>query len=171
MITNLSFLAKLVYKETRAASGVNPARTESFSVQAGGTLDVATYDFVHAGRSTLASSGSATIDLFTALTSYTGNTKTGATLLLGLLFKTSGTAATASCRIEPGASNPCPLPFTASASDTPYYTLNAGDSWFADFSGNDKTISTSAKNVTITNPGTTNCVVDYYFVLGGGANT
>jgi hypothetical protein len=174
MNTKNAFLAKLTWTDERAATGIYPEISVNTTVQAGGTVDVDTYNAVHAARVTIANTGAGitTVDLWAAYTTFAQNTKTNPTLLYGLLVKTSGVPATASCLIVQGATNPANLPLGVDAgTDLGTYTLKAGDWWAASFAGDDKVISNTAKNVDLSNPGSTAVVIDIYFIVGGGTDT
>ncbi len=177
MLSKLAFLAKLTFNDERAATGLYPEIKANAVAQGGGSLDEEVYDFVHAGTVTIANTGAGitTVDLWAAYVSFAQNTKTNPTLLVGVLFKTSGVPATASCVVSPGATSPARLPIsgTPSGSDTVIakYTMNAGDWWAAGFIGDDKAVDNTHKNVDLSNPGSTAVVIDYYFVLGGGSNS
>lgn len=166
-LSKLTFLAKTDFTETRAASGLNPARTDPLNHQAGGTMDKDTYNGVKRAQITIDGGANTTLDLYAAFTSYSGNTKTGATKLAGILFETSGVEATAQLKIEPGASNPAPFGLNGT---TPDLTYSAGD-WIAIGKASHFTLSNTAKNIKLSNPGSTTITVKYEFILGGGTDT
>lgn len=168
-VTALRQAIRVDWTESLAANGPFAEKVDTYGLTSpqNGTIAVASYDAVRAGRVVIAAAGDTTIDLWAAWTSRTGNTKTNATRLIGYAFFTTGVASTASLKVEPGASNPAP---TGLDGTSPSFTIRAGGN-FGFVDGTHFTLSNTAKNIKLSNPGTTSVTVDFAFLLGGGTNS
>lgn len=128
------------------------------------TTPIATFAYVTSFAIANTGAGATTLDLFGSLTDLAGNTTSGKTKLIGLLFTTSGLAASASLRIAPGASNPLSMGLTGT---TPKLTVPAGGfialGWTND---GPLTIDNTHKTIDVDNPGSTSITINVYALLG-----
>ena len=122
---------------------------------------ISTYNHVFLTDGTLAGSATTTLDLY-SFTNKVGEAVT-ATKLLGLLVKVTGSGSV--LKVEPGATNPITKWFggtTPSLSITP----SSGTAVMALVDGTHTTLSTTARNLKLTNTGGSTATYEVYALVG-----
>jgi len=164
--------ASFDFTHTKAAAAPFAAQEAPAQVAFSLTGDTSDLTFAHTPVAfTLAGGATTSVDLFTTLTNRLGSTAQSCTKLRMFAFATTGAPTTASLRIEPGASNPAPIGLSSSGTtETPRLEFEAGGGHAILF-GKNQTLSTTAKNVKLSNPGSTVITVTSGWLLGGGSLT
>lgn len=162
-LTKASFQLALNATMTRVNTGFNTV-TLADKADYSQTVDVTAYTFCYIVQGTIAGGANTTIDLFGTLTDLLGNSTSAKTKFLGLIIATSGTAATASLTLEPGASNPLTMGF---AGTSPTLTVDAGGCIaIVNADGQHETVSSTVRNIKLSNPGSTTVTYDLGVILG-----
>lgn len=127
------------------------------------TSDGTTFNQILVAQYSLAASGTQTVDLY----SFTNivNESVTATKFKGILLKATATVTGGQLAIEPGASNPFPLGLSGTS---PVLTLDVGTDGceFLIRNGTTMTVSSTVRNVKLSNPGTQTITVSVFSLLG-----
>lgn len=122
------------------------------------------FNHAYVAQASLAASGTTTIDLY-SFTTLAGESVT-ITKLIALMFQPYASVTGGQLTIEPGASNPLAW---IMAGTTPSITLDVGTSPGACFlmaNGTTVTVSSTSRNIKLSNPGSQTITVDIAAIVG-----